>query len=68
MGLFRGFYGICGKRGVLTASIGLVRRRILGRELNREGGKGMDLAYVCDLRGQSLCSVCRAGRCLQQMH
>lgn len=68
MELLSVFHGICWKNGVLTASIGLVRMRILGRELSREGGKGMNLAYVCDLRGQSLCSECKAGRCLPQMH
>ena len=43
--------------GSLTASIGLVRRRILGGKLSREGGKGkgMGLAYACGLGGQSLC-------------
>lgn len=61
MGLFSVFDVICWKHWKLTASIGLARRRILGGELSREGGKGMHLTYVCDSKGQSLCSVCKAG-------
>lgn len=68
MGLFSILHGIFWETGALTASIGLVRRRILGCESLAKVEEEIDLAHVCDLRGQSLCRVCKAGQYLPQMH
>ena len=52
------FLGSVGEMGALTASIGLVRRRILVRILNRESGKGSGLGLRVRFKGsKSLLSV-----------